>query len=98
MSLQWRLHCRICRQLCKGEVVPFECVDPEECFVTVMGNNPNFGRYAVFIVWLQKRLFPVEGERVWRDLCKKFPHWQFSFCHLLGRWMLYLFGKYVSSN
>ena len=87
-SMSWLWQCWICHQLCKGEDIPSYCTNPEELFVTIMDKNPNFGRYAVYMVWLQ-RTFPTEGEQVWRYLKRRFPQWQYSFTYLLGRWLWY---------
>ena len=71
-----------------GQKFSSEQTNPEELFQAVMAKNPSFGRYAVYMVWLQ-HAFPTEGERIWRYLNRQFPQWQYSFAYLLSNWLFY---------
>ena len=86
--IMWALQCWICRQIVKGQEIPTEQSNPEELFKVIMEKNPSFGRYAVYMVWLQQA-FPSEGERIWHYLKRQFPQWQYSFTYLLSNWIWY---------
>jgi len=84
----FRLQGWICSKIVYPDDVPTEQTNPEELFRAIMEDKPSFGRYTVFMVWLQ-RAFPHEGQRIWCYLKKEFPQWQYSFTYLLSNWIWY---------
>lgn len=85
----------ICRQLCQGTAIPQETCHPVPLFVYIMKTNPTWGRYAVYITWLQAH-FPSRVQTVFRYLKTHYPAWKYSFTYLLAQWMMYLVAKTLS--
>ena len=94
MTWQWRCLRWLCYKLCDKTIIPKGKASPLPTFVLIMQRDPTWGRFAVYIVWVNIT-FPCEGEAIWRYLRRKFPQWNYSFSYLLGQWIWYHVQKSI---
>ena len=93
-NLQYRSTVWICRQLCQDSVIPQDMCSPIPFFICMMNQQVSWGRYAVYITWLDQQ-FPSKRYIVFRYLKRDYPTWMYSYHYLVGQYLLYHVTKAV---
>ena len=93
-NLKYRSMVWIRRQLCQDSVIPQDACSPIPLFICMMNQQVSWGRYAVYITWLDQQ-FPSKRHIVFRYLKRDYPTWMYSYHYLVGQYLLYHVTKAV---